>query len=113
MQKLEMIIKEIDEKMDIFRSEKHSLAYIAGGYDVEGMIKGIIKRHMNGEWVPIKEKLPANGERVLCYFEFEPYSPNIICENRYIGSGIWESESDKVVAWRPLPEPYKSERSEA
>ena len=99
MQKLEMIIKEIDEKMDIFRSEKHSLAYMAGGCDVE--------------WVPVKEKLPDNGERVLCYFEFEPYSPNIICENRYIGSGIWESESDKVVAWRPLPEPYKSERSEA
>lgn len=46
MRELEKILEEIDEKMVLLRSEKHSLDYMAGGFDVEGMIKGIIRKHM-------------------------------------------------------------------
>ena len=61
------------------------------------------------KWIPVSERLPNRHERVLCYFKYEPESPDIISENTYICSGMWMSESDKVVAWMPLPEPYKGE----
>lgn len=67
--------------------------------------------HMNyvndQKWIPVSERLPNRHQRVLCYFKYEPESPDIISENTYIGSGMWMSESDKVVAWMQLPEPYK------
>lgn len=58
------------------------------------------------KWIPVSEKLPNRHQRVLCYFKYEPESPEIISENTYICSGMWMSESGKVVAWMPLPEPY-------
>lgn len=58
------------------------------------------------KWIPVSERLPNRHHRVLCYFKYEPESPGIISENTYIGSGIWMCESDKVVAWMPLPETY-------
>ena len=61
------------------------------------------------KWIPVSERLPNRHQRVLCYFKYEPESPDIISENTYIGSGMWMSESDKVVAWMPLPEPYEGE----
>ena len=61
------------------------------------------------KWIPVSEMLPNRHHRVLCYFKYEPESPDIISENTYICSGMWMSESDKVVAWMPLPEPYKGE----
>ena len=70
--------------------------------------------HMNyvndQKWIPVSEKLPNHYQRVLCYFKYEPESPDIISENTYIGGGMWMSERGKVVAWMPLPEPYKGEQ---
>ena len=63
------------------------------------------------KWIPVSERLPNRHHRVLCYFKYEPESPDIISENTYICSGMWMSESDKVVAWMPLPE-YKGEHNE-
>ena len=60
------------------------------------------------KWIPVSERLPNRHQRVLCYFKYEPESPDIISENTYICSGMWMSESDKVVAWMPLPE-YKGD----
>ena len=62
------------------------------------------------KWIPVSEMLPNRHHRVLCYFKYEPESPDIISENTYICSGMWMSESDKVVAWMPLPEAYKGEQ---
>ena len=59
------------------------------------------------KWIPVSEMLPNRHHRVLCYFKYEPESPDIISENTYIGGGMWMSESDKVVAWMPLPNPYR------
>ena len=59
------------------------------------------------KWIPVSEMLPNRHHRVLCYFKYEPESPDIISENTYICSGMWMSESDKVVAWMPLPKPYR------
>ena len=55
------------------------------------------------EWISVKEPPKKRGE-YLCYFKYEPESPDVICQNTYYGSGRWMSETDKVTHWMPLPE---------
>ena len=62
------------------------------------------------KWIPVSERLPNRHQRALCYFKYEPESPDIISENTYIGGGMWMSEGDKAVAWMPLPEPNEGEQ---
>lgn len=61
------------------------------------------------EWISVKERLPEKNTKVLCYFKYEPNTPDVICENVYYGSGRWMSESSKVTHWMPLPEPPEKE----
>lgn len=60
------------------------------------------------EWIPASSPPKKPGE-YLCYFKYEPESPNIICQNTYYGSGHWISEPDKVTHWAYLPRPLKGE----
>lgn len=60
------------------------------------------------EWISVSSPPKKPGE-YLCYFKYEPESPNIICQNTYYGSGRWMSEPDKVTHWAYLPEPPKGE----
>lgn len=59
------------------------------------------------EWISVKDGLPKKNTNVLCYFKYEPHSPNVICENVYYGYGLWMSETSKVTHWIPLPNPPK------
>lgn len=80
---------------------------IEGYAEANGLLDHM--HYVNQKWIPVSERLPNRHQRVLCYFKYEPESPDIISENTYIGSGMWMSESDKVVAWMPLPEKYEGE----
>lgn len=60
------------------------------------------------EWIPVSSPPKKSGE-YLCYFKYEPESPNIICQNTYYGSGRWMAESDKVTHWAYLPRRPKGE----
>lgn len=77
--------------------------------DVE-WLRGFIRKHMNDDWIPCEERLPEDGTYLctlageLCGIE-EPFTGMCGIEN-----GIWD-EPDCVIAWRPLPEPYRPERS--
>ena len=80
-------------------------------YDVDALA---IAQHLidNGvtvqEWVSVKEPPKERGE-YLCYFKYEPESPDVICENTYYGSGRWMSETGRVTHWQYLPQPPKGE----
>ena len=76
-------------------------------------LKEIIRTHMNDGWIPVEERLPeAEQEHVLACrrdgsidtARYSPYS-----DRWYVGSMC--SVSLDVIAWRPLPEPYRPERS--
>ena len=60
------------------------------------------------EWISIKEPPKERGE-YLCYFKYEPESPDVICQNTYYGSGRWMSESSRVTHWAYLLHPPKGE----
>ena len=98
------------DDIDLPSIDSVSLRKAVEGYaEANGLIDHM--HYVNDQkWIPVSEKLPNHYQRVLCYFKYEPESPDIISENTYIGGGMWMSERGKVVAWMPLPEPYKGEQ---
>lgn len=70
------------------------------------------------KWIPCSERLPKeNGDYLICYYDgyitVGYYQNEIGYYPKYWynqqDEQIWD---DDVIAWMPLPEPYKAERSE-
>ena len=105
MQELEKILEEIEIK-------------IAGsmGKKREGLLEAhdIIRKHMNDGWIPVKERLPEVGEYVLGTNRYDEvliyhYGWNNP-RTRKMFFHLCGSAAD-ITAWRPLPDPYRPERS--
>ena len=70
-------------------------------------------------WISAEERLPGNGEKVLCWYEYFRYGEyNRMYQTFDIGyqfGGSWGGEvargqRAKVLAWIPLPKPPKMEK---
>ena len=59
-------------------------------------------------WIPCSERLPENAMNVIAQF-----SDGTVTELRYAGNGIFEGiyeySTRVIIAWMPLPEPYKED----
>ena len=111
MQELEKILEEIDDHAIEFEAFGVSDDYISIGW-----VKDIIRKHMNDGWIPVERGLPEedgfyiatmNGEVAG---QEEPFTGLTEFEN-----GKWIDDEDDykyVIAWRPLPDPYRPERRE-
>ena len=92
--------------------------------------------YVNDDWIPVSERLPEEHDSIFARFKgtdtwndalFEKTSDevNVTIEyddgsrkttTSYTLDGVWEIEKRqrvakrKVIAWKPLPEPYKGER---
>lgn len=69
------------------------------------------KLRKKSKWIPCNERLPENNTDVIvCFYSGE------VTEMRYwengIFQGIYEHTTKAIVAWMPLPEPYKEEEDE-
>ena len=74
-----------------------------------------------GEWIPVSERLPeSSGVYIVSrWFSDGEESAILTDANYYDGCGEWYNDNrinwgrelvtDKIVAWQPLPEPYKAE----
>lgn len=68
-------------------------------------------------WIPCKKDLPKDGKEILCHNTRNDYLvAEYIYEDESSDTGyVGESNEcfiDDVVAWMPLPEPYKEENEE-
>ena len=71
-------------------------------------------------WISVSERLPKAGEYIgdveRYYLVQNEYGDMLVA--RYTHSGYWEQIyqlkpiGDKIVAWMPLPKPYKPQESE-
>ena len=121
MQELEKILEEMNRQLELSTSRE----YRRGWNACKERMMYIIRKHMNDGWIPIEDRLPDEYDGlVLAQVSGKPRE-NITLNNAlqlacYIseaGEG-WiveeypEWENPNVIAWRPLPEPYRPERSE-
>ena len=133
MQELEKIMEEIEQRVNYYK-EHATLEYVdicAGLREAEG----IIRKHMNDGWIPVeKYGLPKeegvydltiiNGleEYVSVRWQFlsgthlsgtQHYVDGVYYwADNYRGDPINEFLSERVIAWRKKPEPYRPERSD-
>lgn len=63
-------------------------------------------------WIPVEERLPEKGERIIVCTEHGFRCEAIMMQSgKYFRYGIENEEifGQKIVAWMPLPEPYRQE----
>ena len=125
MQELEKILEEMDNCIKEVREKTK-------GYEdfeafrlyesVMNLAKTIVIKYMNDGWIPVKERLPEEKKSVLV--QWEKYDRHLNVTLTYLDVMWLENEEDvvfetingipngRVIAWRPLPEPYRPERSD-
>ena len=75
---------------------------------VEQLIDDLEEDEKENEWILCSERLPENETNVIASF-----SDGTVTELRHVANGIfhgiYEYSTKVIVAWKPLPEPYKEE----
>lgn len=76
------------------------------------LIKRLLEKNKVYEWISVDERLPEDGEEVLCFLESEEMA--VLFRRNNWGQYEWvdgdfATGSYDVIAWMQLPQPYKSE----
>jgi hypothetical protein len=80
------------------------------GKTIREWVQEIIEADHVGKWIPVSERLPKQGESVICQCR-----ANIIKVLKLDADFDWYQDADHcymngfAIAWMPLPEPYKAE----
>ena len=119
MQELEKILEEINEEI------KSSIAFSSVFTDGLCRARNIIRKHMNDGWIPVEERLPMRTFDEKINESYQNYLVFIdgvdgwdidIAVYDFWNDKKWREahdgygEIENVIAWRPLPEPYRPER---
>ena len=115
MQELEKILEEMREASVFAKNYDGSVAECV----TIGAAERILRKHMNDGWIPVECKLPkTNG----IYNVARHIDGHFISDSSYFdGQNTWHSDNrvnhsrpylTDVIAWQPLPEPYRPERSD-
>ena len=77
------------------------------------LVKEVAEEY-NGGWIPCSERLPEAGKRYLvsAIWKDKDFEKSAVYDAVYGSDGLWHSYnyepvSYKVIAWQPLPEPFK------
>ena len=86
-------------------------AKIPEGFDADPAVKALKTLPSAQQWIPVTERLPDSfGDYLVSVksigWNYEEYVVNDIA---YWDSSEGFHKADEVVAWMPLPEPYKEE----
>ena len=116
MTELEKILEEI-KKIAIFMQTTSGYGAMCVS---TGAVEHIIRKHMNDGWIPVEERLPADDGLIE---DDECPEFNVTIRGAEEATTLKYSPADStwfddygyvydVIAWCPLPEPYRPERSE-
>lgn len=109
--RLEKYKAEIEEELQYKHEFLGNTPYI-----VKTLLNDLEQDEKENGWIPVSERLPEEFENVLTSVKFTE------CLGRYgtfqkIGHidyyGKWKGDyiGGEVIAWRPLPEPYKEDKA--
>ena len=124
----ELIRKRLEPEADFFSGEPMGSlqkAYYCKGVEkafsivseVEAEFGKDINVRGNG-WIPCSERLPEVNTRVMCFTTNKTYVLGEYggADSHYLNNkDVWFSDKgwyrkDSIIAWMPLPEPYKPEK---
>lgn len=98
------LIRNIHEAIETIKSNKPTSGYEMLREALDMAISAL-KEQQNRRWIPVEERLPEDGETVLCtdgvYIYLTEYDAD------------WDAafgDMDGITAWQLLPEPYKPEK---
>ena len=116
-----MDVLELLEEIDRL-DEPYYKGYICK-YDVQDIIRNHFPdaKKMVGDWIPVEEGLPEEGQKVLVWYEYFRYGEyNRMFETYGIGwqfDGHWSGDVSgtkaRCIAWHPLPEPYRQKEQKS
>lgn len=94
---------------EYLKYRKYDGLYVADVLEMLEQLKDDLEQdEKENGWIPCSERLPENGTNVIARF-----SSGTVTELRYVANGIfhgiYEYSTKVIVAWRPLPEPYKED----
>lgn len=135
MQELKKILEEIDETIERYGTNPYIDVKVTDLCYGLNIAKGIIRKHMNDGWIPVEERLPEEKEEfndvydpvTLAVIDTEWHKKSDIVQvtvyardeekyftyvdNTYNGEWvIFNLDNFKVIAWKPLSDPYRPER---
>lgn len=73
----------------------------------EGLHNIIRQQPRIGEWIPCSERLPEENQNVIVCFAHGIVTEMCFYDKKF--HGIYDYDEKVIVAWQPLPEPYKPE----
>lgn len=126
----EKILEEIDKLKENCLLSEFENGYVAGAADMANAIKDVICANMgdgkntnvpsNGGWIPVEERLPENGTNGIYDMQLVTLKDGEVCLGVYRNedSEWWTRKQEgrtlytnkhEVIAYQPLPEPYKED----
>lgn len=102
-----MIFKISSEKIEEFIEKQHSIDGMVSTHDFELWLE---EQPTVGEWIPCSERLPEESGKYLGQLDWGNIT-DIYFSKKWQKWNAHDSQEPKhaieVVAWMPLPEPYK------
>ena len=121
------VLEEILEEIEEYEKKKcsgESLSAFESGInrgclETESIIRSHMNEAENGGWIPVEERLPEEGERCIITDKFGYVHDGIIYDYAYDkdenpsfhrwDDEYWQCFRPDVIAWQPLPKPYRPE----
>lgn len=111
LMEIDHLIKEHEERgnthtQSVLEQERDIISMCAQVARTPSELKEIIHKHMDDDWIPVEERLPEDGQTVLCtdgqYVYLVEYDADLDAPF---------GDVDNITDWQPSPEPYRPERS--
>ncbi len=73
--------------------------------DAADTIESLHKKQSVNEWIPCKERLPEENQNVIACLAHGTVTELAFYNGKF--HGIYSYDAKIIIAWQPLPEPYK------
>ena len=112
MNVLEKILEEIEKEQNSYEAD-HAWNYSKGMEYAKEIIRSHMDEAKNDDWISVDERLPEEDIYVMCCFD--DGEVDVLWQNWQESKFLLfysdiEGKVRKVVAWQPLPEPYKPKK---